>query len=182
MPYGTPPPWSCLTTRSREVSNPRDCVLNRSYRSVIWQASRQRCCRDACQISERSHNSKPISRGFEFSRDLVSYPLVTRLPAGSRSRSSMDFRLSWLSECQMEEHVFCVLRRLHNPVLAISRICQAEFPTTHSAKINGKNTYSAVLTNQRCGLAINKIHDQAGLFCFKLRFPSVRMLVFNCKF
>ena len=60
-----------LITMSREASKPRDCVFKLSYRSEIWQTPRKHCCRDACQISERSDNSKPISRGFEISWDVV---------------------------------------------------------------------------------------------------------------
>ena len=34
-------------------------------RSEMWQAPRQRCCRSACQISERDDNHNIQSRGFE---------------------------------------------------------------------------------------------------------------------
>ena len=54
-----------------EVSKPRDWYFQLSYRFEIWQAHRQQCCRSACQISERSDNSKYKSRGFETSRDLT---------------------------------------------------------------------------------------------------------------
>ena len=40
------------STRSHEVSKPRDLSLELTYRFRIWQASRQQCCRDACQISK----------------------------------------------------------------------------------------------------------------------------------
>ena len=60
-----------LIVRSREVSKPRDWYFKLSYRFEIWQAHRQHCCRSACQISERSDNSKYKSRGFETSRDLT---------------------------------------------------------------------------------------------------------------
>ena len=40
-------------------------------RFKIWQAVRQQCCRNACQISERSDNSKHKSRGFEIWWDLT---------------------------------------------------------------------------------------------------------------
>ena len=43
----------------------------------LWQASRQHCCRDGCQISKRLKKSKHESRGFETSRDLA----VRRLTA-----------------------------------------------------------------------------------------------------
>ena len=46
-------------------------MLKWSYRSEIWPAPRQHCCRDACQISERPDFVVPVSRGFETSRDLV---------------------------------------------------------------------------------------------------------------
>ena len=60
-----------LSLRSREVSKPRDWYFELSYRSEIWQAHRQQCCRSACQISERSDNSKYKSRGFETLRDIT---------------------------------------------------------------------------------------------------------------
>ena len=42
-----------------------------AFRSEIWQALRQHCCRCACQISKRYDNLKYQSRGFETSRDLT---------------------------------------------------------------------------------------------------------------
>ena len=60
-----------LIVRSREVSKPRDWYFKLSYRFEIWQAHRQQSCRSACQISERSDNSKYKSRDFETLRDLT---------------------------------------------------------------------------------------------------------------
>ena len=60
-----------LFVRSRKVSKPRDWYFKLSYRFEIWQAHRQHCCRSACEISERSDNSKYKSRGFETLRDLT---------------------------------------------------------------------------------------------------------------
>ena len=60
-----------LFVRSRKLSKPRDWYFKLSYRFEIWQAHRQHCCRSACQISERSDNSKYKSRGFEALRDLT---------------------------------------------------------------------------------------------------------------
>ena len=60
-----------LFVRSRKVWKPRDWYFKLSYRSEIWQAHRQHCCQSACQISERSDNSKYKSRGFETLRDLT---------------------------------------------------------------------------------------------------------------
>ena len=60
-----------LFVRSRKVSKPRDWYFELSHRFEIWQAHRQHCCRSACQISERSDNSKYKSRGFETLRDLT---------------------------------------------------------------------------------------------------------------
>ena len=57
--------------RSREVSKTRDWYFKLSCRFEIWQARRQQCCRSACQIPERSDNSKYKSRGFETLRDLT---------------------------------------------------------------------------------------------------------------
>ena len=55
--------------RPRKASKPRDRYPKSSYRTAIWQAHRQHCCRSACQISERSNNSKYKSRGPETPRD-----------------------------------------------------------------------------------------------------------------
>ena len=60
-----------LPVRSRKVSKPRDWNFKLSNRLEIWQAHRQHCCRSACQISERSDNSKYKSRDFETLRDLT---------------------------------------------------------------------------------------------------------------
>ena len=60
-----------LSVRSRKVSKPRDLYSELSYRSEIWQALRQQCCRCACQISKRYGNLKYQSRGFETLRDLT---------------------------------------------------------------------------------------------------------------
>ena len=59
-----------LAANSREVLKPRD-YFNDRIGLKFWQASRQHCCRGACQISERSERYKPESRGLETSRDLV---------------------------------------------------------------------------------------------------------------
>ena len=53
---------------SREVLKPQDWMLQWSYRSGIWQTSRQQ---GICQISERLEKSKSEFRGFETARDLV---------------------------------------------------------------------------------------------------------------
>ena len=60
-----------LFVRSRKVTKPRDWYFKLSYRFEIWQAHRQQCCRSACQISERSDNSKYKSRGFDNLQDLT---------------------------------------------------------------------------------------------------------------
>ena len=60
-----------LFVRSRKVSKPRDWYFKLPYGFEIWQAHRQHCCRSACQISERSDNSKYKSRDFEILRDLT---------------------------------------------------------------------------------------------------------------
>ena len=46
-------------------SKQRNYALKLSYRSENWQAPREHCFRNACQISE------PISCGFKISRDLM---------------------------------------------------------------------------------------------------------------
>ena len=60
-----------LTARSREVWKPRDSGLNFSNRHGIWQAHRQHCCRDVCQISKRYDHYNAKSRRFETSQDLT---------------------------------------------------------------------------------------------------------------
>ena len=73
FPYMAPSqyPERRLFVRSRKVSKLRDWYFKLSYRFEIWQAHRQHCCRSACQMSERSDNSKCKSRGFETWRDLT---------------------------------------------------------------------------------------------------------------
>ena len=60
-----------LIVRSRKDSKARDRVLKYSYRFAIWQAYWQQCHRAACQISERSDNSKSKYRGFATLRYLM---------------------------------------------------------------------------------------------------------------
>ena len=55
----------CFIVRSHEISKPRDWLFKLWHRFGSWQAHRHQCCRGACQISERSDNSKYKSRGFE---------------------------------------------------------------------------------------------------------------------
>ena len=64
----TPNRWNVLT---QGLVKSRNWMLWWSYRFEIWQASRQRCCWGACQISERMKKFKPESRGFESSRELA---------------------------------------------------------------------------------------------------------------
>ena len=52
-----------LTTRSREVSKPRDAGLGFSNSFDIWQESRQQRYRDACHISERYDHYNTLSCG-----------------------------------------------------------------------------------------------------------------------
>ena len=60
-----------LVVRSREASKPPDLYLDWADRSEILTASRQHCCRGACQISKRCNNLSRQSRRFEASRDLM---------------------------------------------------------------------------------------------------------------
>ena len=55
--------------RSRKVPKPWDRYPKLSYRSETWQAHQQHCCWSACQIPERSDNSKYKPRGPETLRD-----------------------------------------------------------------------------------------------------------------
>ena len=79
-----------LFVRSRKVSKPRDWYFKLSYRFEIWQAHRQHCCRSACQISERSDNSKYKSRGFETLRDLTERRLFGYWDGAQESIVSMQ--------------------------------------------------------------------------------------------
>ena len=84
---------------SRKVLKPRDLYLELWYRSEIWQALRQQCCRCACHISKRYHNLKYQSRGFETLRDLTKRRLriLRRGPDSLESESVTFFSLSmWL--------------------------------------------------------------------------------------
>ena len=65
-----------LILRSHEVTKPSDWQFELSYRSEIWQAHRQQCCRGACQISEWTDNSIYISHSSEISRDLTIRHLI----------------------------------------------------------------------------------------------------------
>ena len=68
-----------LIVRSREASKPRNWYFKLSYRFEILQAHRQQCCRIACQISERSDNSKYKSRDFMRSCDKTSFRILKRV-------------------------------------------------------------------------------------------------------
>ena len=49
-------PTRRFIVRSRKVSMPRDLCSESCYRSSIWQAPRQQCCRRAYQILKRCDN------------------------------------------------------------------------------------------------------------------------------
>ena len=64
-----------------------------SYRSDIWQAPRQQCCRGACQISERYDHFNTQSRSFETSRGF---------PCANRSVTpSLPLGCGWLRREEM---------------------------------------------------------------------------------
>ena len=86
-----------LFVRSRKVSKPREWYFKLSYRFEIWQAHRQQCCRSACQISERSDNSKYKSRGFVTSRDLTKRRLFGYWDGAQIPWSLEDARLLYFS-------------------------------------------------------------------------------------
>ena len=58
-------PKDLVKSRSREIGCYNDCI------EVKFYMHRQHCCRGTYQISERFEQSKPESRGFETSRDLM---------------------------------------------------------------------------------------------------------------
>ena len=84
-----------LFVRSRKVSKPRDWYFKLSYRFEIWQAHRQHCCRSACQISERSDNSKYKSRGFETTRsyEKTSFRILRRGPGSIADTWTFDSKI-----------------------------------------------------------------------------------------
>ena len=66
-------------TSYREISwilKLQDWYFELSYHYEIWQAHQQQCCRGACQISERSDNSKHKSHSFETSQDVTIKRLI----------------------------------------------------------------------------------------------------------
>ena len=87
-----------LIAWSRQVSKPRYWMLQWSYRSEDLQASRQRCCKGACQIAERLERSKQESRCFEASRDLV-----VRRPSAS-----------WI---EAQSPILCENVKIYSPIL-----------------------------------------------------------------
>ena len=60
-----------LMARSREISKSRNSTVNLSNRSEIQQVPRQRCGRNASQISKRYDQYNTQSHGFEILRDLA---------------------------------------------------------------------------------------------------------------
>ena len=130
-----------LIVRSREVSKPRDWYFKLSNRFEIWQAHRQQCCRSACQISERSDNSKYKSRGFETSRDLTirrlfgywDGALIPTSPPWRNARRpawTMKLALRWIGSGFM-----CLQSRIftNNEMLDIVRAHMGAIPTTSMA-------------------------------------------------
>ena len=73
---------SILTTKSREVSTPQDCVLAFLLHSQIWQALWNLCYLGTCQISQLSNHIKLVFCCFktlwDFTRfcSKMSYPLL----------------------------------------------------------------------------------------------------------
>ena len=68
-----------LIVRSRKVSKARDRWWHFSNCSVIWQASRQHCCRGAGQISKQYVHFNTQSYAFEtISIDKMSYAILNR--------------------------------------------------------------------------------------------------------
>ena len=71
-------------TSYREISSQNREIGSLSHHFEIWQAHRQQCCRCACQISERSDNSKYKSRGFETLRNRTTMCLIGYWNGGPR--------------------------------------------------------------------------------------------------
>ena len=75
----------------REISKRRDWMLQWSYRSEIWHAAQQNCCRGACQISEllekfkgprdEGNNLKLSSIGKDFNLTWEEWLYITGGPA-----------------------------------------------------------------------------------------------------
>ena len=73
------PSLSLSLVRYRKVLKALDWLLKCSYCFDIWQAIRQQCCWGACQISQRSDNSKYKSCGFK-TYDKTSYQILKQGP------------------------------------------------------------------------------------------------------
>ena len=104
--------WTSYRSYSWTPETPWDWMLWLSYRSEIWQASRQRCCRNACQISELLEKSKPESRGTRFCGK-TSVRLVNRSPdAGGGNSTSQEkytsFHFVWPVTLQIRRQILHV--------------------------------------------------------------------------
>ena len=85
-----------LIARSREISKPWDWYFKLSFRSGIWHARRQQCCRFTWQISERPYNSKYESCGFGILWVLTSYLILKRGPGAHFTNNfSITFQMWW---------------------------------------------------------------------------------------
>ena len=119
-----------LFVRSREVSKPRDWYFKLLYRFEIWQAHRQHCCRSACQISERSDNSKYKSRGFETLRDLTERRLfgywdgALDLFLRNQSASTHQGLVMHICFCKLAHHVQVMHR--HNVLISYIWKCRLQ--------------------------------------------------------
>ena len=114
-----------LFVRSRKVSKPRDWYFKLSYRFEIWQAHRQHCCRSACQVSERSDNSKYKFRGFETLRDLT------------------ERRLFWYWD---GAQIYGVSRSRFHGGTTEEGNCSYLLPLSHRGFVNRKARHSCILT------------------------------------
>ena len=66
-----------IIANSSTVSTMRDWMSKKClYRFEIWHATRQQCCRGACQISAQLRNSNHRSRSFETLRDFPTRRLM----------------------------------------------------------------------------------------------------------
>ena len=114
-----------ITLKSRVISKLRDDSLELSYRYEIWQASRQQCCRDACQISKRYDNCNTQSRGFE-----TSWDLTVRDPGGgvftSSAHGRLLSRLAPIAYSPMCGHVY---GRDTVPCIPLSIMSNCQFPS-----------------------------------------------------
>ena len=93
----------------------------------IWYAFRHHCCLVARQISERSNESKPTSRGFKI------WDLVMRRQV-----------LQWIETQDITTNMLIEHDRFGSPQINISEFIDPVYPTGPLYSLNGKTPYRQI--------------------------------------